>query len=213
MILVEQLPAANSYYIDSTEVTVRQYAAFLAAKGSDVSGQSSECDWNTTYAPIAGEVTSVSDLPMTYVDWCDAKAYCAWAGKRLCGKTGGGALPMASIDDPAQGEWLAACEGPSLNWHPSLDTTGLPLVPCNDYQGAVVQAGTTCEGSYPGLFDMEGNAAEWVDSCDGTTGAADNCELAGGNYTGVSTKYCYTDYVDRRDARYPSYGFRCCASA
>ena len=39
--------AVGTYGIDSTEVTQSQYAAFLAAKAGDTSGQPSQCQWNT----------------------------------------------------------------------------------------------------------------------------------------------------------------------
>ena len=43
-----------------------------------------------------------------------------------------------------------------------------------------------CQGGFPGVFDMSGNAAEWEDSCgraaaDAST-AKDPCILRGGSY-------------------------------
>ena len=72
-----------------------------------------------------------------------------------------------------------------------------------------------CEGYFPGLFDMEGNVAEWVDGCDGNTGAADVCYLMGGNIFDERS-YCdevYNDAEDafRRDDTAVSFGFRCCS--
>jgi len=214
MILVERLPASDSFYIDSTEVTDRQYLEFVAATNGELGCQPSECAWNTTYAPAPGEVTTVSDLPMHYVDWCDARAYCAWAGKRLCGRIGGGVLPDTSADDYDLSEWLAACGGPNYFWHPSLDASGEPAVACNDWGSSRLKAGSTCEGSYPGLFDLEGNVSEWIDSCTGSAGAADLCEALGGNaISDTPGDSCGVHHPTRRDSRYSLYGFRCCASA
>jgi hypothetical protein len=39
------------------------------------------------------------NFPITNVDWCDAYAYCAGIGKRLCGKIGGGTLDQGGLDD------------------------------------------------------------------------------------------------------------------
>src|SRR5689334_3301919 len=59
---------ADNFCIDSTEVTVAQYAAFTTAKGADTSGQPATCTWNTTYAAAIG---GADDLPIAGVDWCD----------------------------------------------------------------------------------------------------------------------------------------------
>lgn len=85
----------GTYCVDSTEVTGRQYLEFLAAKAGDTSGQPVDCSWNTTFEPAAD--IDPNEYPVAFVDWCDALAYCTWAGKRLCGKIGGGPLPKASI--------------------------------------------------------------------------------------------------------------------
>jgi len=52
-----------------------------------------------------------------------------------------------------------------------------------------------CEGFYPGLFDLEGNVAEWVDSCDGSSGPNDHCTLAGGSEID-QIAYCTETFTD-----------------
>src|SRR6185437_5545544 len=103
--------------------------------------------------------------PVVCVDWCDAQAYCAWAGKRLCGAIGGG--PATTYGDPNESQWYNACSNGG--------TTSFPYG--NDYVagdcngGATVAAvGTTpgCQGltsPYFGIFDMSGNVKEWEDHC------------------------------------------------
>jgi formylglycine-generating enzyme required for sulfatase activity len=102
--------AATPFCIDGAEVTNEEYGSFLTAKGSDVGGQPSQCRWNSTYTPEPWPASPGSEpLAVTGVDWCDAFMYCAWAGKHVCGRVGGGAGTVAEISDPSTGEWASAC--------------------------------------------------------------------------------------------------------
>src|SRR5262249_39830790 len=79
-------PSGGRFCIDATEVTNAQYAAFLATN-PQTSLQPARCtSWNGTYAgAYVGPLTGRDDYPVVGVTWCDAFAYCKWAGKRLCG--------------------------------------------------------------------------------------------------------------------------------
>ena len=221
--------------IDSTEVTQAQYQVFLDAKGTDVSGQGRECTWNTTYgaALMCGfDPVGHANFPVNGVDWCDATAYCKWAGKRLCGHVSGGGLIETNNDPPSTGnmqpdlsrsdisEWTAACSQGGVRAYPY----GGALSPeaCNggEHSGtrAIVEVGTTpgCVGGYPGLFDMAGNVHEWEDACAPLNGnppsQSDVCWFRGGSYHDLGDS-CTTvfpvsrNYVDQ-DC---DIGFRCCA--
>jgi len=84
----------RSYCIDATEVTQAQYSQFLFVKKGDTSGQEARCTWNMSYGVTCGGFDPVArgGYPVVCIDWCDAVAFCSWAGKRLCGKIGGGSL-------------------------------------------------------------------------------------------------------------------------
>jgi formylglycine-generating enzyme required for sulfatase activity len=199
----------TTFYVDSTEVTVAQYAQFLAAKGSDTSGQPSACAWNTSFMPAG---TNSGTFPITGVDWCDAFAFCNWAGKHLCGAIGdGGAIASSNVLKQNVSQWFLACGGPGG----SSDPNGHPM--CNATFGTsglvAVASLPGCEGWYTGLFDLEGNASEWVDSCDVDAGAAggasDTCYVLGGSYLD-ETAYCTESNGLARNTRVDSIGFRCC---
>jgi hypothetical protein len=68
-----------------------------------------------------------------------------------------------------------------------------------------------CGGYYPGLWDLEGNAAEWIDSCDqGDAGPkSDQCYLCGGSFID-SQSFCTEDTSYPRNGTSPAFGFRCC---
>jgi formylglycine-generating enzyme required for sulfatase activity len=94
----------DTFCVDVTEVTADQFAAFVAAAPSTDSLPDACSGHGPPHPPppstggVAGAITGV--------DWCDATAYCAWAGKRLCGRLGGGPL---NDGDPSNSEWVAAC--------------------------------------------------------------------------------------------------------
>jgi formylglycine-generating enzyme len=195
------------YSIDATEVTVAQYKEFLTAKAGDTSGQTPACSWNTSFYAAAPVPLENNTWPIANVDWCDANAFCAWAGKRLCGTIGGGTVSFANFMDPTKSQWFRACGNGGT--HPN-DTPE-----CNNDGGfsdvAPVASFPGCEGFDKGVFDMQGNVSEWVDSCDGSTGKADHCISAGGNELN-QIAYCTEGYEDiTRDFTSGYFGFRCCS--
>jgi len=205
---------ATTFYVDSTEVTRAEYAAFQAAKAGNVSDQAAECSWNTSYEPqfVQGAPAMTPEQPVTNIDFCDAAAFCAWADKRLCGKIGGGSLALSELNDWNVSQWFVACAGPKgSNPYPYGET--YQSGSCNDQTGSqrLEPVGTfaACAGYYPGLKDMLGNAQEWTDSCDGKAGNADGCERIGGSY--LVTASCGESGLARRDYRAPELGFRCCS--
>lgn len=202
---------AVDYYIDSTEVSKAQYDVFLDAKGNDTSGQIAECSWNKSYAPSGDAVDD--PRPIVNVDWCDATAYCAWADKRLCGAIGGGPLAPTDLDDATKSQMYRACAGADSERYPYGGFT-YQAGYCNFGDNiADVGTSTLCEGHYKGVFDLIGNVAEWLDSCDtagGTDRSMDNCELGGGSY--INNEYkCQTYFTNPRNDGADVFGFRCCS--
>jgi len=206
---------ATSYYVDSTEISKAQYDVFLAAKanGTDTAGQIAECSWNTSYVPGGGAVDDAR--PIVNVDWCDAAAYCAWADKRLCGAIGGGSLAPGELNDATKNQMYLACGGVGKEDYPY---GGFVLKPgyCNESASAYmadVGSFEQCQGHYAGIFDLVGNAGEWVDSCDTAGGAdhsLDNCYLGGGSY--IKDEYTCSTYDDYpRNGGANVFGFRCCS--
>jgi formylglycine-generating enzyme len=213
MVLVapQGLPA---FCIDATEVTRAQYKEFVDdAPGPEVSGsQIPYCAENLRYVSSGTDLDG-GDLPVSDVDWCDAHAFCAWAGKRLCGALGGGGpLPTASTTSPTESEWMAACSRAGTRSYPY----GQSFVDggCNGGEGAPHPVGSlaSCEGGYDGLFDMAGNLAEWENACNGAPFQdGGRCAVRGGNFQMVDPK-CSNDATYLATNTSNRFGIRCCAT-
>jgi len=198
----------GNFYIDSTEVTVGQYAAFVVDTDFEVPPQAPLCSWNWKYYPADFSFPPADpDKPMVEVDWCDAASYCQWAGKHLCGNIDRSArLAQKDFADPRQSQWFLACGGPQGLDHPSLSGG------CNDSASATRRAGTTsCEGSVPGVFDLEGNVAEWIDTClDTNDGQFNLCYPVGGGFPDQASCRTFPNGSARSTQR-DWIGFRCCS--
>ena len=132
-------------------------------------------------------------LPWTDVSWFDARAACELAGKRLC----------------FQDEWRLACSAGGTQEYPygpaysplacnGFDYGALELLPTDDLSG--------CQGGYEGIFDLSGNAREWVDSCQD-----DECLTAGGFYTSPADFLSCSAFSLFDNWRgFGQVGFRCC---
>jgi hypothetical protein len=211
--------------VDSTEVTQAQYQQFLAEKSGKTGGQIQACMWNTLFAPssmCSFDPAGHGNFPVNGVDWCDATAFCSWAGKRLCGGATGGLIETDTLSYLARAdvsEWTAACSQNGAQQYPygtmpddnACNTgehmTSPVIVP--------VETMPKCNGGFTGLFDMVGNVHEWENACAPLNGAqpseSDLCWIRGGSYHDVGAS-CWSgwplarDYVDT----YCDMGFRCC---
>jgi formylglycine-generating enzyme required for sulfatase activity len=214
-----KLVDVGGFCIDSTEVTNAQYEAFLAAGGIPLTRLPHACAYVTSLAPKAGwpPVAGAEATPVAYVDWCDAWAFCLWAGKRLCGRIDGGAIEPSALNDPQQDQWFHACshDGDGQHYYPygNVFEGGV----CNGPELGLPpwQTGTSaCQGGFPGLFDMTGNVDEWIDSCIGDAGAdAASCLRRGGSFHDPASvdQTCGSKQQSWLTFGDDDIGFRCCA--
>ena len=157
------------FVIDSTEVTVCDYADFLKATGSDTrfdhpdqephKGHSNQ-DWeNYSHAAFSGEnyhgIRLNPNFPAVYLDWFDAYAFARWKGHRL----------------PTETEWEKAgrgSDGRRFPWGTDMLANAANLLGAVQPGPGWTEVGVWRQDRSPyGVYDMAGNVSEWTASDDG----------------------------------------------
>lgn len=198
---VHQVSIRKPFYIGKYEVTYDEWDACVMDRGC-------------TYRPDdAG--AGRGRRPVTDVDWNDAKIYAAWLSQKT-GKT---------YRLPTESEWEYAARGATTSsypWGRSVDKDRANCAGCtSEPHNGTIQVGSFKPNAF-GLYDMAGNAAEWVEDCwtegyrgtptDGSASAKQGCPervLRGGSFNN-DPKYLRSAARFRYDfnVRYQANGFR-----
>ncbi len=207
----------GSFCIDSTEVTRRQFLDFMKVP-RDARKAPAYCAWNTTDPEEISALPAGLDFPVGFVNFCDAATYCAWAGKRLCGRIGGGELTPAEANEAGKSEWMQVCSVGGAQVYPYPGEYQSSKCFTESVTTDVAGARTSCAGASPPhsqVYDLVGNAVEWEHACDAAPSAAmsTHCRTRGGGYDGNRAAKCALEAQTRVDTRAPGIGFRCCAAA
>jgi len=208
---MQRIQGTSPFCIDVHEVSNEDYAAFLAdAKKPTLE---SFCDHDGDRGTAVADPT-LAQRPATSLGWCDAYAYCKWAGKRLCGRMGGGHGDPSTFASPTTHQWSLVCRngdpGQPYPWGPAyvegMCTTTGPIVDVN--------TSWACHGTRDdtaNVYDLVGNAAEWEDACDdyGSKPASDRrCRARGGSVS--ASAGCDFDQTLSMTETSEFVGFRCC---
>jgi serine/threonine-protein kinase len=225
--------ALDAFWLDQTEVTNAQYAAFLNAQGNSEEGgvtwldvEDSDClieQRGSRYQPLAGYETH----PVIEVSWYGAAAYCEWVGGRL----------------PTEAEWEYAARGPKnlvYPWGNAFECAKGNFDDETVQDSYVVPGGAGCDGyamtspvgsfpegrSWVHVYDLSGNVWEWVadwywadyyvqslrENPQGPT-SGDYRVLRGGSWNLYERNVCGTNrHRNAPTDTYGSRGFRCAAS-
>ena len=136
----------DAYWIDQTEVTNAMYAQCVA----DGSCDSPSSIRSATRDYYYGNPEYI-DYPVVYVSWQDAASYCEWTGRRL----------------PTEAEWEKAASWDAKqqkkNIYPWGDAFGCQYANFPGCGEDLTPVGNYESGQSPyGVYDMAGNAWEWV---------------------------------------------------
>jgi hypothetical protein len=209
--------------IDRTEVSRGQYLTFLLAR--EAAGQ--------VYDPLPGGCVAHALDPLRPAEWpwfdapdraastsfCAAKAYCEWAGRRLCGPLGApdAGLARAQLNDAGVDAWFAACTSGgryAYAWGSTWDSSRCASADIFEVGDMPVGSMTSCqspESDWAGVFDLSGNRAEWLDGELQGLGSSVTTGLAHGVIGGTPSVILRCDAFAEPNVDDDRYSFRCCS--
>jgi len=134
----------EAFAIDQVEVTNERYMAFVTTTGH-------RNPPNPYGTGLLLSANGIEQLPVVQTTWYDAKAYCAWAKKRL----------------PTEAEWEKAARGTDGRLFPWGNEPATSKRANFDREWedekTLSPVGSLPDGDSPyGVKDMAGNAREWV---------------------------------------------------
>ncbi len=211
---------AGTFCIDTTEVSEAQYDAFLTAigggKGDAGAFPIPACANNADFTPGKPSLQEGSYVydpskngayPVRGVSWCDAFAYCRWAGKRLCQRYDKSAAPDVYND---AGDWrtyetnIVCSQNDKNHKYAYGNTYQSGMCPPDVYDGGYLPVGTSkCRGTtppYSDVYDTSGSVLEWYGACYPT-----GCTIGGAATCAI------VSHGDGFSWRSGFLGFRCCA--
>lgn len=133
----------DAFWIDQTEVTNAMYAKCVDGGGCTPPSGLRSSSRGSYYGN-----SEFDDFPVIYVNWNQANAYCAWAGRSL----------------PTEAQWEKAARGTDGFTYPWGDASpNNTLLNYNQNVGDTTEVGSYPAGASPyGAYDMAGNVWEWV---------------------------------------------------
>ena len=201
----------DDFYIDRTPVTNREFSTFL-----EITGYRPTDEDSGRFVPhvLGGKLSKgLENHPVVYVSWVDARAFAAWAGKRL----------------PSEAEWEKAARGTDGRKYPwgRVEPSRLRANYGNK-AGGTVPIGSYPDGASPyGVLDLAGNVWEWCEDFDEPAfyedgppsnprneSAGERLVMRGGSYMfGMHALRTYARTSFEPHYRFAGGGFRCARSA
>ncbi|MGZ3832732.1 MAG: formylglycine-generating enzyme family protein, partial [Mucilaginibacter sp.] len=165
--------AVPAFYIDRYPVTNRQFKQFMQAAHYQPRDKHNFLkDWKNGNFPVGW-----ANKPVTWVSLEDARAYAAWAGKRL----------------PHEWEWQYAAQGTGgrlYPWGQQRDTTLIPPSDTTRAMRSPTDVDAYPKGASPfGVIDLTGNVWQWTDEY--TDQHTRSAILKGGSYYHAQTSGWY----------------------
>lgn len=129
----------EDFFIDRHEVTNGDYLRFVEATGFSP----------LPHWPDGRPTPEQERLPVTFVNWEEARLYCQWAQKRL----------------PSEAEWEKAARGPDGRLYPWGNEFDPRRANFGGEFSGLLPVGSLPQGNSPyGVADMLGNVWEWTGS-------------------------------------------------
>jgi formylglycine-generating enzyme required for sulfatase activity len=187
-----QVTLREGFWMGATEVTVGAYKRYSNATGTEMKPDEYDPVWDN------------QQMPMVWVTWGQARAYCSWAGGRL----------------PTEAEWeYAARAGSTEARHGPLDK----IAWYESNSGMKAHEVAQKRANAFGLFDMLGNVWEWVNDWHGDryyskSPASDPEGPEDGQYRGARGGSFFEPSIELRSSNRGGYstlfdvntlGFRC----